>query len=137
MRRYVISKIELHKILRTLGALQANEEIKMISNFELFDSARANVGFTVSGQKSRSSITSDPTDLTNKELQDLHIELVNFEIFLLKDYAKLRECSRAIQNELERRQADDQLSSDGIPKEVDERLSELLKDILENRNPPE
>lgn len=136
MIQYIINKSDLHELLRMLQVLQPEEEIVMVNNVELRDPAAQQVSILVDTATNKKVFAASPEHLTSKELETHHTNLATLEQILLAEYGYLRQQLRNVRDELEKRNIAHTTSREGLPKEVDERLSETLRNILSD-NPPD
>ncbi len=130
MIQYIIGKNDLHELLRMLQILQPDEEIIMVNNIELRDPAQQQVSILVDTSTNKKVFEAPPADLTSKELETYHTNLMTLEKILLAEYGYLRRQLTGVRTELERRNINHTVSSEGIPREVDEHLSGELRRLL-------
>lgn len=135
MIQYIISKNDLHELLRMLQILQPDEEIIMVNNIELRDPAQQQISLLVDTSTNKKVFEAPAADLTSKELETYHTNLVTLEKILLAEYGYLRRQLANVRTELERRNINHTVSSEGIPRDVDDRLSEELRKLLGNTGP--
>lgn len=135
MIQYILSKQDLHELLRMLQILQPDEEIVMVNNVELREPSQQQVSILVDTSTNRKVFEAPPADLTQKELETYHTNLTTLEKILLAEYGYLRRQLSTVRAELERRNVNHTVSSEGIPREVDEQLSEELRRLLGDATP--
>lgn len=135
MIQYIINKSDLHELLRMLHILQPEEEIIMVNNIELRDPAQQQVSILVDTATNKRVFTTAPSNLTSKELETYYTNLTTLEQILLAEYGYLRQQLKDVRSELEKRNITHAVSSEGLPKDVDEKLSETLRNLLsDNEN---
>lgn len=130
MIEYIINKEQLHQLLKMLNVLQPDEELMMVNNIDLRDFRKENVSILVDTVKNKSVFASPPEGLTQKELETTLMHLMAFEQFLLKEFSQVRIQINTVYSELKSRKEGTTITPDGIPKDVEERLSEELKKLL-------
>ncbi|MBS1538699.1 MAG: hypothetical protein JST20_13240 [Bacteroidetes bacterium] len=113
-----------------LNVLQPDEELMMVNNIDLRDFRKDNVSVLVDTIKNKSILASPPERLTQKELETTLMHLMAFEQFLLKEFSQVRVQINSVYTELKSRKEGTEITPDGIPKDVEERLSEELKKLL-------
>ena len=77
----------------------------------------------------------EDADLTEKELDMQLVQLMAFEQFLVREFTQIRTQIKSVYSELQSRKEATDLTPDGIPKDVEEHLSEELKKLLSGDQP--
>ncbi len=135
MTEYIINKEQLHQLLKMLNVLQPDEELMLVNNIDLRDFRKPNVSILVDTIKNKTVFASPPEDLTEKELDMQLVQLMAFEQFLVREFTQIRTQIKSVYSELQSRKEATDLTPDGIPKDVEEHLSEELKKLLSGDQP--
>ena len=130
MTYYILNKDDLHNLFRMLGLLHEEEHLIMVNNIELQDPDQENVGILVTNERVQSILQGIPEEMTEKELDALSAELDTYKAFLLKEYNQLRTKIGAINKERRKRKDGQEVTSDGIPHTIDEKIDAELRNLL-------
>ena len=138
MTQYLVNKKELHELLKTIGILKPDEEILMVNNIELRDFSAEFVSILVDSLKTKNIYALPPDQLTEKELLALHEDVSAFAQFMILEFQQIQHQLSAVRNEMDKRTGTNDVNTDGIPRDVDTKLADKLKDILGNdkQTPP-
>lgn len=135
MTQYLVNKKELHELLKTIKILQPDEEILMVNNIELRDFSQEHVSILVDSLKTKNIYALPPEQLTEKELLALHEDISAFAQFMILEFQQIQFQLAAVRTEMEKRTGEaNEVNTDGIPRDVDTKLADELKDILGNNN---
>jgi len=132
MTQYLVNKKELHELLKTIKILQPDEEILMGNNIELRDFSQEYVSILVDSLKTKNIYALPPDQLTEKELLALHEDISAFAQFMILEFQQIQLQLAAVRTEMDKRTTNNDVNTDGIPRDVDTKLAEELKDILGN-----
>jgi hypothetical protein len=138
MTQYLVNKKELHELLKQIGILKPDEEILMVNNIELRDFSAEFVSILVDSLKTKNIYALPPDQLTEKELLALHEDVSAFAQFMILEFQQIQFQLAAVRAEMDKRTGANDVNTDGIPRDVDTKLADELKDILgnNNQNPP-
>jgi hypothetical protein len=132
MTQYLVNKKELHELLKTIKILQPDEEILMVNNIELRDFSQEYVSILVDSLKTKNIYALPPDQLTEKELLALHEDISAFAQFMILEFQQIQLQLAAVRTEMDKRTTNNDVNTDGIPRDVDTKLADELKDILGN-----
>ena len=139
MTQYLVNKKELHELLKQIGILKPDEEILMVNNIELRDFSAEFVSILVDSLKTKNIYALPPDQLTEKELLALHEDVSAFAQFMILEFQQIQFQLAAVRAEMDKRTGANDVNTDGIPRDVDSKLADELKDILGNnkQSPPD
>ena len=137
MIQYLVNKRELHELLKQIGILQPDEEILMVNNIELRDFSQEYVSILVDAIKTKNIYALPPDQLTEKELLALHEDLSAFAQFMILEFQQIQHQLSAVRSEMDKRTGTNDVNTDGIPRDIDTKLQDDLKNILGNNQPPQ
>lgn len=127
--RYAIRKDDLHQLLHAIGVLKEEEQLLAVSNNDLTQQDHDIVVVTVNAEPLH-ELPEDMTDWTDKEIQQRYAELSILEDAATVQLRSIVEEMRRLREEREKRSADLDLSSDGIPGTVEMNIREQLRRLL-------
>lgn len=117
-------------LLKSLNILEQDDELIYVNNVQLRSPQEKYITILVDKIKNKAVLNRNLSDMTEKELENELMHLLALEKLLNREFNSLREQLAGLMSELQSRAVNTSVTQDGIPLDVEVRLSKTLEDLL-------
>lgn len=132
--RYAIRKLDLQELLRSLGILQKGETLHSVNNLDLLDPGQELAVVTVAVDGPEPFTNRRMADFSDRELHERYL----LHTLLEKEYqdhlVRIGSALNELKEEWSKRMLNGTITSEVLPREIDQFISQQIKDILTSSN---